>query len=66
MPLSVYRNKGKHTATSTSMQSDGISNNVNQSKTPRRLRDLDHPELRISIRNTTELITTENARKHDG
>ena len=53
MSIFVHRNKGKHAATSTSMQSDGTSNNVNQSKTPRRLRDLDLPELRISIRNTT-------------
>lgn len=65
-PLFVYRNKRKHDEMSTSMQSDGTSNNVNKSKTPRQLYDLDVSELRIIIRNTTELFTTSYKRKNDG
>ena len=63
--LFVYRNKWKHAKPSTSMPSDGTSSNVSKSKTPLRVSNLDVSELWISIRNTTELFATANARKHD-
>ena len=50
------------------MQPDDTSNNVNKSKKPRQLSNLVMSESLVqnSIRNTTKLFATANARNNDG